>query len=161
MPGAAGKENHLSLFQVFPRLPHVVAFPNALDVNRRHHPGVHTALAEHVGDRKAVHGRGQHAHAVGADALDFPGTVLDAAPEVSAADHNADLGPEGKPCTNLLAYTGDKGEVIPGPLFSGQRLSADFNQNAMILHTHSGSILSRHRHQVCSLAQPTTLDKPF
>ena len=57
----------------------------------RLHPDLHAALLEAVSHGQRVDDGRQHAHMVRARALHLAAAVFDAAPEVAAADHDADL----------------------------------------------------------------------
>ena len=129
---AAGKEHHLARLHIFDGAAGVVALAHALDVHGGHDPGLRAQLPQHVADGQAVHAGGKHAHAVGADALDLAGAVLDAAPEVAAADDDADLHALLRRSLDGLADPGDKVEVKAGLLLAGQGLAADFDEYAMI-----------------------------
>ena len=73
------------------RLIGAVSFADALDIDGREHLRLAAGLAENIGKRKAVHRRCKHTHTVCRDALDMARSVLNAAPEVAAADDYADL----------------------------------------------------------------------
>ena len=102
-----------------------VGLRHLLDLQRRLDPDVHALLLQHVGHGHAVHGGGQHAHMVGAGALDVALAVFDAAPEVAAADDHAHLEDVGHPAHDL--------EVQAEVLVAGQGLAADLQQHPLIL----------------------------
>ena len=57
--------------------------------------------------------------------------VFDAAPEVAPANHNADLYAFFHAALDCQAYGSDKVKIIPGMLFSGERLSADLYDDTL------------------------------
>ena len=136
MARAAAEDHDRAALEIFDRLFGVIALAHALDVHGGKELGLDAALGKHVGQREAVHGRGQHAHTVGADALDLAVAVLDAAPEVAAADHDADLGAKLYAALDLLADGRDKRKVIARFFLGGKRLAADLDENSLIRNSH-------------------------
>lgn len=64
--------------------------------------------------------------------------VLDAAPEVAAAHHDADLHATGYALLDYVAHTTDHVEVQATAGLSGQRLAAQFQKDPLILRfTHT------------------------
>ena len=133
---AAAEDHDRAALEIFDRLFGVIALAHALDVHGGEELGPDAALGEHVGQREAVHGRGQHTHAVGADTLDLAVAVLDAAPEVAAADDDADLGARFHAALDLFANGRDKGKVIACFLLGGKRLAADLDEDSLIRNSH-------------------------
>ena len=118
------------------RLFGVIALAHALDVHGGEELGLHAALGKHVRQRKAVHRSGQHTHPIGADALDLAVAILDAAPEVAAADDDADLGAHFHAALDGLADRTDKGKVIARFFLGGKGLAADLDKNSLIRNSH-------------------------
>ena len=128
---AAREKDDLAVFEVFNGAAGVVALAYAHDVYGRHDPRLRAELTQHVAHRDAVHAGGEHAHPVGVDALDLPRAVLDAAPEVAAADDDGDLCPLLGCAPEHLAHRGDEIKVIAGLFLAGQRLAADLDEYAL------------------------------
>ena len=133
MTRTAAEKDHLSRFQILFGTRHIMPLADALNIHSRHHTGVHAALAQHIAYGKAVHRRSQHAHAVGADALNPSGAVLDTAPEVSAADDNADLCAFLQAGLHALADGNNKGKIVACTLLTAERFPADLDQNTPVL----------------------------
>ena len=70
---------------------------------------------------------------VGARTLDIAFAVLNAAPEVPAADHNADLHAHLGTLLNDVANPGNNVKIEAEVLLPRKRLTADLEQNALIL----------------------------
>ena len=98
------------------------------DLQRRLHPHVHALLLQHVGHGHAVHGGGQHAHVVGAGALDIALAVLHAAPEVAAADDEPHLYAHIHTVLDGIGHAAHHLKVQAEVLVAGQRLAADLNE---------------------------------
>jgi hypothetical protein len=73
------------------RLAADVGLGELVDLDGALHPGRHADLLERVLQGQGVDDRGEHAHVVGGDAADRLAAVLLAAPDVAAADDDADL----------------------------------------------------------------------
>ena len=117
-----------------------VGFGDFFDLQRRLHAHVDALLLEHIGDRHAVHRRGQHSHVVGTGALNVALAVFHAAPEVAAADDDAHLHTHVRALFDDVAHLGNDVEVEAEVLVARQRLAADLEQHALILelsHAHN------------------------
>ena len=137
---AAAKEHYAALFQMPDGAGSDVGFGDFFDLQRRLHAHVDALLLEHIGDRHAVHRRGQHAHVVGTGALDVALAVFHAAPEVAAADDDAHLHTHVRALFDDVAHLGNDVEVEAEVLVARQRLAADLEQHALILelsHAHN------------------------
>ena len=90
-PGAAAEDDHPALLQV--------PDGSGADIGLRHRPhldggldpDVHSLLLQHVRQGQGVDAGGQHPHVVGPDPFHPVAAVLQPAPEVSAAYHDAHL----------------------------------------------------------------------
>ena len=71
--------------------PPDIGLGDAGHLNGGLHADLNAALLQTVGQSEAVDDRGKHAHLVGAGALHPVAAVLDATPEIAAADHNRNL----------------------------------------------------------------------
>ena len=138
---AARKQDYLALLHVFDALSRVVPLADALNVNRGHNSGLRAHLAEHVAHRKAVHAGCEHTHPVGADALDLARAVLDAAPEVAAADDDANLDAHLRALFDRSADLGHKVEIEAGMLLPGESLAAYLEYDALVNRIHIASPL--------------------
>ena len=94
----------------------------------------HTLLAQRILDCQRVHDRGQHADLVGIHAVHFAAGA--AAPEVAAADHNADLHAQIMRLFDPGADRSNDGFIKTGPFFPGQRFAAELQQHAFISNIH-------------------------
>ena len=130
---AAGEEDNLARLKVLDGAAGIVALAHAHDVHGGHDARLRAELTQHIAHGDAVHTGGEHAHAVGVDALDLSGSVLDAAPEVAAADDDADLGALLGGLFQHLAHGGDEVKVKAGLLLPGQRLTADLDNDTVEL----------------------------
>ena len=140
MPRAAREDDDTPFFEMSERLAHDERFRDGNHVERRLHAHVDALLLEHIGDRHAVHRRGQHAHVVGTGALDVALAVFHAAPEVAAADDDAHLHTHVRALFDDVAHLGNDVEVEAEVLVARQRLAADLEQHALILelsHAHN------------------------
>ena len=68
---------------------------------------------------------------VGAGALHFAAAVLCAAPEVAAADHNADLHAHRHTLGDRVTDAADHRKIQSGLFLPGKRLAADLQQDAL------------------------------
>ena len=109
-----------------------VGLGHGADLQRGHHPHIHALLLQHVGHGHAVHGGGQHAHVVGAGALDVALAVFHAAPEVAAANDHADLNAHGAAFLDDVGHPAHHLKVQAKVLVSGQCLAADLQQHPLI-----------------------------
>ena len=76
---------------------------------------LHAALLQAVGHGQRVDDGRQHAHVVGTRALHLAAAVLDAAPEVAAADHDADLYAQLDALPDHVAHSADdRRSPVPG-----------------------------------------------
>ena len=129
---AAAEDDHAALLKVPDgagadiRLRDLLNFQRGLDAH------VHALLLQHVGDRHAVHRRGEHPHVVGAGALDIALAVLHAAPEVAAADDDAHLYAGLHALLDDVRHLTDDAEVQAKVLVARERLAADLEQDAPI-----------------------------
>ena len=92
-------------------------------VQRRLHAHGHAALLDRVLHGEGVDDRRQHAHVVGGGAVHA--RALPAAPEVAAAQHDADLHAHVVHADELVDDAGDDLFVQPEPLFAGERLARE------------------------------------
>ena len=97
--------------------------------------GGHTLLAQGVLDGQRVHHGGQHADLVGVHAVHLAAGA--AAPEVAAADDDADLGTEVVGGLDAGADGGDGLLIKAGALGAGESLAADLQQDTFILNCHN------------------------
>ena len=77
----------------------------------RLYPDLHAALLEAVSHGQGVDDGREHAHMVRARALHLAAAVFDAAPEVAAADHDADLYACFDALPDHVAHSADDREV--------------------------------------------------
>ena len=106
------------------------------------HTDGHLALLERVRHGEGVDDRRQHTHMVCARALHPAAAVLDAAPEVAAADHDADLHAEPDTFFDHVAHAADHIKIQPAPRLACQRLAAELQQHALIFRFAHGTIHS-------------------
>ena len=103
------------------------------------HPDLYALLLQHVGHGQSVDGGGQHAHVVGADAHHPVAAVLQAAPEVAAAHHDAHLDAQLDTALDHVAHFADHIKVQPPGRLPRQGLAADFQQYSFILRILHGN----------------------
>ena len=96
------------------------------------HTHLHAALLERIGQRQRIDRRRQHAHMVRAGAFHLAAAVLDAAPEIAAADHNTDLTALFVAFFNHIANRTDHVKIQSEMLIARKRFAADFIQHAFI-----------------------------
>ena len=128
---AAAEDDHASLFQMPDGSGADVRLRHRADLQRRLHPDVHALLLQHVRHGHAVHSRGQHAHVVGAGALDIALAVLHAAPEVAAADDDAHLHAHVHASLDDVRHASHDLEIQSEVLVARQRLAADLQQHPL------------------------------
>ena len=96
-------------------------------------PDVHSLLLQHVRQGQGVDAGGQHPHVVGPDPFHPVAAVLQPAPEVSAAYHDAHLHAQLGALLDDLAHLSDHVEVQSPGGIPRQGLAADLQQHAFIL----------------------------
>ena len=96
------------------------------------HPDLHALLLQHIGHSQGVDGGGQHAHVVGTDPDHLVAAVLDAAPEVAAADNDADLTALLAAFLDHVADRADHIKVQTEMLVARKGLAADLDQYALV-----------------------------
>ena len=89
--GAGGEDHHPALLHVPLGAAADIGLADRGHRDRRLHPGGHAALLQRRLHGERVHHGGQHAHVVGLGAFHAGGGAGDAAEDVAAADHDADL----------------------------------------------------------------------
>ena len=94
-------------------------------------------LLQGIRHGNGIHNGGQHTHGIGMAALQLAGTVLDAPPEVAAANDQAHLDTHlhalldgGANRVNLVKI---QTETVTGSSLFTQRLTADLQQDALVL----------------------------
>ena len=96
------------------------------------HANVHAALLQCILQSQCVDGGCQHAHVVRASALHLAAAVLYAAPEVAAADNNADLAALFVAFFDHIAYRTDDIKVQAEMLIARKGFAANLDQYALI-----------------------------
>ena len=104
-----------------------------------HDHGGHTLLAQGILDGQRVHHGSQHADLISVHAVHL--TAGTAAPEVAAADHDADLGAQVVGGLDAGADGSDGLLIKAGALGTGESLAADFQQDTFILNCHNTHLL--------------------
>src|SRR3990170_4110528 len=99
--GAGGEDHHLALLQVADRLAADVGLDHLLDVERRLHPAGDARLPHGVRQRQRIHYRGEHSHVVRGRAVHARGPGRQAAEDIAAADHHAELDPHARDLRDL------------------------------------------------------------
>ena len=89
-------------------------------------------LLKRIRQRERIDRRRQHAHVVCAGALHFAAAVLNAAPEVAAADDNADLAAFLIALFDYVTYRPDHIKIQAEMLIPCKRFAADLDQHALI-----------------------------
>ena len=89
--GAAAEDDDAALFQMTGRTRANVRLCDLVHLDSGLYANVHAALLQRILKGKGVDGGREHTHMVCARALHLAAAVLDAAPEVAAADNDADL----------------------------------------------------------------------
>ena len=102
------------------------------------HAHLHAALLQAVGQCEAVNDRREHAHMIRPGPLHPVAAVLDAAPEVAAADNNADLHARLHTLLDHVADTADHIKIQAPVGVAGQRLAADLQQDAPVFRLVHG-----------------------
>jgi hypothetical protein len=95
---------------------------------------VKTPILQRRLHRQRVHHRGQHAHVVGGRAFHPLGAALQAAKNVAAADHHADLDPKVAHRFHLLGNALDGRGMQAIALVAHQRLARDLKHHAAVFH---------------------------
>ena len=95
-------------------------------------PDSAAALLEAIGNGQGVDDCGQHTHMVCTHALHFIAAVFETAPEVAAADHNADLHAGVHAALDHVAHLADHGKVKTPMCVASQSLAADLEQDALV-----------------------------
>ena len=88
-------------------------------------PDLHPLLLQHIGHSQGVDAGGQHAHVVSPDPLHLVAAVLQAPPEVAAADHHAYLNSHVHTALDHVAHLADHVEVQTPGRFPRQGFAAD------------------------------------
>ena len=96
------------------------------------HADLNAALLEAVCNGKGVDAGRKHAHVVGSGALHTVAAVFHAAPEVAAADDDADLHAGFDTLFDHVAHAANHVKVQPAVRVARQCLAADFQQHPMI-----------------------------
>ena len=96
-----------------------------------------THLLERVLQREAVDDAREHAHVVRARAVHALARRRDAADDVPASDHDADLDPERVDVTDLLRDRADHGRIDPEAAVAGERLAGQLQQDALERGCHA------------------------
>src|SRR6185503_1304695 len=100
--GAGGKNHHFAFFQVADCLAADVGLDHLLDVERRLHAAGDSCLTHGVRQRERVHHGGEHAHVVGGGPVHSLRARRQAAEDVAAADHHAELHPHARDLRDLV-----------------------------------------------------------
>ena len=82
--------------------------------------------------RQRVHHRGQHAHVVGGGAVDALGRAGQAAEDIAAAHHHADLGAGGLGLVHIAGDAVHDIDVDAEAVIAHQRLAGDFEQDPAV-----------------------------
>ena len=123
--GAAAKDDDAALLQMPDGLGADVGLGDLVHGDGRLYPDLHAALLEAVSHGQGVDDGREHAHMVRARALHLAAAVFDAAPEVAAADHDADLHAGLDALLDHVAHAADDREIQSPVRVARQRLSAD------------------------------------
>ena len=99
------------------------------------HLGLHTQLLQLVGDGQRVHHRCQHPDLIGQGALHLAAGT--AAPEVAAANHNADLHAQLMGFLHAAADGVHGGLIKARAFFAAQCFAADLKQDTLIFQCHN------------------------
>ena len=99
------------------------------------HLGLHTQLLQLVGDGQCVHHRCQHPDLIGQSALHLAAGT--AAPEVAAANHNADLHAQLMGFLHAAADGVHGGLIKARAFFAAQCFAADLKKDTLIFQCHN------------------------
>ena len=99
-----------------------------------HNNSGHTLLAQSILDGNGVHHGCQHTDLVCIHAIHFAGGT--AAPEIAAANHDADLCAKVIRCLDARADRSNGSFIKTGAFFAGKCFAGDFQKNTFILNCH-------------------------
>lgn len=139
--GAAAEDHDAALLQMADGTAADIGLGDAGHLNGSLHADLNAALLQTVGQSEAVDDRGKHAHLVGAGALHPVAAVLDAAPEIAAADDDAHLHTGFDALLDDVADTADHIKIQAAVGVARQGLAADFQKYAAILRLVHGEPL--------------------
>lgn len=91
--GAGDENDHPVLFQMAHGSAQNERFGDLIHRNGRLHPGFNAHFFEAIHDRETVDDGGEHAHIIPGGAIDAAAGALEAAKDVSTANHHANLDP--------------------------------------------------------------------
>ena len=114
--GAAGEHNDAVFLEMAERLAALVGFADLRHVERRHGAGRRAEPLDRGLEHQAVHHRRQHAHGVGGRPRQALARHLDAAKDVAAADHDAELDARGAGGDQV------RGDAVDGRLVDAEAL---------------------------------------
>src|SRR5882724_1767163 len=157
--GAGGEDDHAALFHVPHRAPADIGLAHRRHRDRGLDPRMHAQLFERVLHGERVHDGREHAHIVGRRALHALHRPGDAAEDVAAADHQADLDAHAIDGLNV-AGNARHGFLVEAELLrSHQRFAGDLQEDAAImrLQRHDGALSQPIRHGRLLLCQAAVL----
>ena len=116
-----------------------VRLRNGIHCNGSLYANFHAALLQRVSHCKGIDRGGQHTHMVGTGTLHAVTAVLQAAPEITAANNNAHLDTHLHSLLDNIADLADDVKVQTTVCGACQRLSADLQQHPLIFRLiHAG-----------------------
>jgi hypothetical protein len=124
--------HHLAFLQVADRFSPDIRLDHLLDVERRLHAARDPGLAHGVRQRERVHHRGEHSHVVGGGAVHARRAGRDAAKDVAATDHHAELHPEARHLRHLAHDRLDRLAVDAERVVAHQGFPGQLEQHALV-----------------------------
>ena len=132
--GAAAEHDDLACFQLSDCLIAAEGIGHLRHGGAGHNNSGHTLLAQSILDGNGVHHGCQHTDLVCIHAIHFAGGT--AAPEIAAANHDADLCAKVIRCLDARADRSNGSFIKTGAFFAGKCFAGDFQKNTFILNCH-------------------------